>query len=177
MVDFKKRLTTSLLISLGIILILGGVFYYFRADILKRVEKIEIYQKELAARSNILNKIYELEKEQSLSLAYVDQLKKALPLESEMVRLEQILQDLAKKNNLNISFRFGILNEATDQEPQSYSFNLILSGNKTSILNWLEEFQSLNYIIRLEQIEFTQTNKEENNIIYDVKILGRAYLR
>jgi len=177
MIDFKKRLTESLVISLAILLILGGLFYYFRADILKRVEKIENYQKELAARCDILNKIYELEKEQSLSLAYLDQLEKALPTESEMVKLEQVLQDLARKNNLNISFRFGVLNEATDQEPQSYSFNLVLSGGKTSVLNWLEEFQNLNYLIRLEQIEFTQNRDEDNNVFFDVKILGRIYLR
>lgn len=177
MIDFKKRLTESLVISLAILLILGGLFYYFRADILKRVEKIENYQKELAARGDILNKIYELEKEQSLSLAYLDQLEKALPTESEMVKLEQVLQDLARKNNLNISFRFGVLNEATDQEPQSYSFNLVLSGGKTSVLNWLEEFQNLNYLTRLEQIEFTQNRDEDNNVFFDVKILGRIYLR
>ncbi|MDD5760797.1 MAG: type 4a pilus biogenesis protein PilO [Candidatus Pacebacteria bacterium] len=177
MADFKKRLTTALLIFFAFVLILGGLFYYFRADILKRVENTENYRKELAARNDILSKIYELEEGQHLASAYINQLKQALPTESEMVRLEQVLQDLARKNNLSLSFRFGVLNEATDQESQSYSFNLILSGGKTSILNWLEEFQNLNYIIRLEQIEFTQTQREENNIIYDVKILGRAYLR
>jgi len=70
-----------------------------------------------------------------------------------------------------------VLKEATDQEPQSYSFNLVLSGGKTSVLNWLEEFQNLNYLIRLEQIEFTQNRDEDNNVFFDVKILGRIYLR
>jgi hypothetical protein len=76
-----------------------------------------------------------------------------------------------------LSFRFGALNSAKDNEPQSYSFNLVLSGEETYILKWLEAFQNLDYISRLEQIELNQTRKEGNNVFYDVKVLGRVYIR
>lgn len=165
------------MISLVIISISGGLLYYFRADIMKRVEKINAHKKELTARDDILNRIHQLEQEETLSSAYLDQLKNALPTESEMVRFEEILQNLASKNNLNLSFRFGLLNEAKDLEPKSYSFNLVLSGTKASILKWLEEFKNLIYRTRLEQIELTQTKTEGNNVFYDVKILGRVYIR
>jgi len=46
-------------------------------------------------------------------LPYFIELEKALPTETEMVNLEEVLQDLAGQNDLNLSFRFGLLNEAT----------------------------------------------------------------
>jgi Tfp pilus assembly protein PilO len=177
MIDFKKRLIRILITSFVIILVLGGLFYYFRFDIIKRVEKINTYRKELSSREAILTRIRELEQQQSLSLAYIDQLRTALPTETEMVRYEEVLQNLASQNNLNLSFRFGSLNPAKDDEPQSYSFNLVLSGEEIYVLKWLEAFQDLDYISRLEQIELNQTRKGENNVSYDVKILGRVYLR
>jgi Tfp pilus assembly protein PilO len=177
MIDFKKRLIRILIISFVIILVLGGLFYYFRSDILKKVEQINIYRKELASRESMLTRIRELEQQQVLSLAYTDQLKSALPTETEMVRYEEVLQNLASQNNLNLSFRFGALNSAKDNEPQSYSFNLVLSGEETYIPKWLEAFQNLDYISRLEQIELNQTRKEGNNVFYDVKVLGRVYIR
>ncbi|MDD3098510.1 MAG: hypothetical protein PHU82_01625 [Candidatus Pacebacteria bacterium] len=178
MIDFKKRLIRVLVISFIIILVLGGLFYYFRSDILKKVDQINIYQKELVSQEAILTRIHELEKQQAQSLVYLDQLRNSLPTETEMVKYEEILQNLANQNNLDLSFRFGTLNPEKDDEPQSYSFNLVLSGEQTFILKWLKAFQNLHYISRLEQIELTQTEAAENgSSSYDVKILGRIYIR
>ena len=111
-------------------------------------------------------------------MVYLDQLRNSLPTETEMVKYEEILQNLANQNNLDLSFRFGTLNPEKDDEPQSYSFNLVLSGEQTFILKWLKAFQNLHYISRLEQIELTQTEAAENgSSSYDVKILGRIYIR
>ncbi|MDD3488251.1 MAG: hypothetical protein PHH35_02800 [Candidatus Pacebacteria bacterium] len=172
--DFKKRLINLSVVSFIIILILGSLFFYFRVDIIKRVTKINEVKKELVARDEILNRIHELEQEEVLSLVYLNQLRNALPTESEMVHFEEVLQDLANKNNLILSFRFGSLNEAKGSEPKSYNFNLILSGSVFSISKWLTELKNLVYQTQLEQIELTQTTIEGN---YDVKILGRVYLR
>jgi len=63
--------------------------------------------------------------------------------------------------------------EATEQEPKNYSFNLILTGEKNNILKWMDGLQKLNYTIRIDQIELTQTSSQG----YSAKILGRVYLR
>lgn len=175
--DFKKRLILILSISLSIILVLGGLFYYFRNDISKRVIKINSYRQELASRASILNRIYVLEQEYKKSLPYFAKLTEALPTETEMVNLEEVLKNLAGQNDLDLSFRFGLLNEATEQEPKNYSFNLILTGEKDNILKWMDGLQKLNYTIRVDQIELSQTSFGESKSYYSVKILGRVYLR
>ncbi len=175
--DFKKRLILILSISLSIILVLGGLFYYFHNDILKRVTKINSYRQELASRASILNRIYVLEQEHTKSLPYFGKLTEALPIETEMVNLEEVLKNLASQNDLNLSFRFGLLNEATEQEPKNYSFNLILTGEKDNVLKWMDGLQKLNYTIRVDQIELSQTSSGGGKFYYSVKILGRVYLR
>jgi len=175
--DFKKRLILILSISLSIILVLGGLFYYFHNDILKRVKEVNSYRKELASRASILNRIYVLEQEHTKSLPYFEKLTKALPTETEMVNLEEVLKNLAGQNDLNLSFRFGLLNEATEQEPKNYSFNLILTGEKNNVLKWMDSLQKLTYTIRVDQIELSQTSFSEGKSYYSVKILGRVYLR
>lgn len=177
MSDFKKSLIRILVVSLIFILALSGLFYFFYSKIVKRVAQIQSHKKELVQRGDTLNTIYELEREESLSLAYLSQLQKTLPTESELVVFEKVLQNLANQNNLNLSFRFGLLNEAKDSEPKNYSFNLILSGNKASILKWLTEFKNLAYRTRLEQIELTQSQSKTESSYYDIKILGRVYVR
>jgi len=64
---FKKRLILIISISLSIILILGGLFYYFYNDILKRVVKINSYRQEVVSRATILNRIQLLENEYTKS--------------------------------------------------------------------------------------------------------------
>ena len=175
--DFKKRLILILSISLSIILVLGGLFYYFHNDISKRVVKINSHRQEFASRASILNRIYVLEQEYTKSLPYFEKLAEVLPTETEMVNLEEVLKDLAGQNDLNLSFRFGLLNEATEQESKNYSFNLILTGEKDNALKWMDGLQKLNYTIRVDRIELNQTSSGGAKSYYSVKILGRVYLR
>ncbi len=175
--DFKKRLILILSISLSIILVLGGLFYYFRDDISKKVIEVNSYRQELASRASILNRIYVLEQEYTKSLPYFEKLAEALPTETEMVDLEEVLKDLAGQNDLNLSFRFGLFNEATEQEPKNYDFNLILTGENDNVLKWMDGLQKLNYIIRVDRIELSQTSSSGGKFYYSVKILGRVYLR
>ena len=109
--DFKKNLIRVLIISSLVDFILGGLLVYFRIDIGNKDIKIDEYKKELASRDDILNRIHNLEQGEALSLSYLSQLQDALPTESEAVRFEGMLQDLAHQNDLSLSFRFGELNE------------------------------------------------------------------
>jgi len=179
MLSFRKKLILLLASGLGVIIISLALLYYFQQSIDKKVNLIADYKKQLSARATILDRIRLLNQENTEAQPYLSKLKKSLPSETEMVGLESVLQDLAKKNNLVLSFRFGLANKPQGKEPSSYSFNLVLTGKEIDILNWLNDFQNLSYSVRLEQIEFRQMNPGATgkNTSYTVKILGRIYLR
>lgn len=177
MKDFKKNLIILISVFLFVVAGLGLLFYYFRNDIAQSVVSINTYRQELAARAMILDSIQSLEQQFAASQQYAKRLEAALPTEAEMVSLEEVLQNLSQQDDLDLSFRFGVLNEKTDQEPKSYSFNLVLKGKIDGILRWMEGLQELDYIIRLEQIEWNQVGIIGGDSYYNVKILGRVYIR
>ncbi len=188
---FQKRLLTAIGLALLAIILLVGLFIYFRNDIVKRNSKIENYKQEILNKQLIMAKIQTFEKELKEAEPYLLKLKQSLPSEAETVNLENNLKSLAEKYNLNFSFRFGTLNQETETEPQSYNFNLTVSGRIDNLIKWLEEIDKSFFSLRLEKIELNQTNpassvkvKRDGQTItqfipasYEVKIVGRIYLR
>ncbi|NMB92402.1 MAG: hypothetical protein GYA31_02150 [Parcubacteria group bacterium] len=173
MENFKKKFIILILTSIGIFLIAGLLLFLLMKDINKAVIKAQQSQQEIAHRTAILDRIQTLEREANIAHLYTNSLNQALPTEDQITSLDNTFKNLATSNNINLSFRFGNLNQATEQEPKNYSFNLVLDGHITSILNWLDAVEKLPYNFRLTQIEINQT--AANN--YNVKILGNVYLR
>jgi len=155
---FQKRLLTVIGLALLAIILLVGLFIYFRNDIVKRNSKIENYKQEILNKQLIMAKIQTFEKELKEAEPYLLKLKQSLPSEAETVNLENNLKSLAEKYNLNFSFRFGTLNQETEAEPQSYNFNLTVSGRIDNLIEWLEEIDKSFFSLRLEKIELNQTN-------------------
>ena len=175
MESFKKRFIILIVVSIGIFLSSGLLLIYLIKDIGKTVEKSNNFQQELSHRAAILDRIQILEKESQEADKYSSALAQALPNESEIITLETTLKALSSAHKLNMSFRFGTLNQAQANEPKNYSFNLVLDGKITDILNWLDALQKLPYSFRLSQIEINQSSQTTGN--YNVKILGNVYLR
>lgn len=188
---FQKRIIT--IITLAMVLIIGLIllFIYFRDDIAKTNKRIEQYKIDLNNRQLIIERIQILEKELKDAEPYLLKLKQSLPTEVETVNLESQLKSLANKYNLNFSFRFGVLNKETENEPQSYNINLTISGRFDNLMKWLEEVNKIIFSLRLEKIEINQTSpsfitkiKKGGQTItqltpasYEIKIVGRIYLR
>ncbi|MFA5392508.1 MAG: hypothetical protein WC306_02325 [Candidatus Paceibacterota bacterium] len=180
MEGFRKKIIVLLIISLSLFLASGLLLLFFMRDINRKVEGANNYQKELMRQGAILDRIQNLEREAQKADFYSNSLDKALPSESEVITLESKLKDSASLYGLNnLSFRFGTLSSSQGNEPKSYSFNLIIDGQAGALINWLDAFQKLPYSFHLEQIEITQTSplNSKTVAVYNIKILGRIYLR
>ncbi|MGC8651360.1 MAG: type 4a pilus biogenesis protein PilO [Minisyncoccia bacterium] len=180
MEGFRKKLVFLIVMSLSLFLVAGFLLFYFMKDIGKKVEETNVAQQEILQKSELLDKIQKLEKESQEAEPYFNLLYQALPTEQEVISLEGKLKNLASIYNLNnLSFRFGTLQEVQNNEPKSYSFNLLIEGKADSLMNWLTTFDRLPYTFRLEQIEMTQSSplSGRNPAVYKIQILGRIYLR
>jgi len=180
MEGFRKKLILLLAISLSLFLVSGLLLFFSMRDINKKVEEANNYQQELVRRGAILDRIQSLERENQQADLYATSLNNALPSETEVIVFENKLKNLTSLYNLNnLSFRFGTLNAPQDNEPKSYSFNLIIDGQADALINWLAAFQKLPYSFHLEQIEITQTSSSGSRAVatYNIKILGKIYLR
>jgi Tfp pilus assembly protein PilO len=191
MEGFRKRFVILLITSFSLFLIFGFLFIYFLKDINKTVKQADTYKTEIEQRASILDRIQTLDRESQEASVYTNVLQTALPSETEAIYLESQLKNIASNYNLSLSFRFGNLNPAQEGEPKSYSFNLVVSGKESGLINWLDDFQKLPYSFHLEQIEVVQISpaSSQTTIVrgrqqtttseasYNIKILGKIYLR
>lgn len=179
MTKFKKRFFLLIIGEVTILLIFGLALYKFQKNITKKVNQASTYKKELARRIDTMTRVHNLELESEEARPYSARLEKFLPTDSDMVGLEGIFHDLAQKNSISLSFRFGLVNKGNDKLPPSYSFNLVLSGTSENILKWFQDFYHLPYSFHLEQIEIRQDYSASNssNNHYTAKVLGRIYYR
>ncbi len=175
MENFKKQFFILLAVSIGIFIFCLVLLWYLRNDITKTVLETNKYQQEINREAALLDKIQQLEKEAQEAEKYQIALKTVLPTETEIISLESKLKNLPAASKLNLSFRFGTLNPASENSPKNYSFNLVIDGDINDILTWLTGVQNLPYLIHFSQIEINQNNIGSAN--YNVKILGNIYLR
>jgi len=191
MENFRKKLAIFLFTNLFLFLVFGGFYIYFLKDISKSAKATVVFKEELASRSAILERIRALEMEYQASQPYFEKIKKSLPNETEVIALEGYLKEISRKRGVDLSFRFGSLNSPTPDEPtKSYSFNINLSGSIDDLINWFDDFEETSFTARFEQIELSQTSPGGQRVlegvkkrvvkinpVYNVKILGRIYLR
>ncbi len=175
MTPYRKKLAVILIISSGTLVFTSGLYYFFYDKIKKTVQEIEKAKIELSQRSSIVSQIRELEEEEKKAEQYRKLLKQFLPSESEAIHFEERLKNIAEAQNLNISFRFDTLNPGSEKNNKNYSFNIVLSGKKQNIQQWFKEVEALPYAVNLERIEFIK--QSASNDFYNVKVLGRIYLR
>jgi len=180
MEDYRRKMTTLILITVFTVFLMLGLIWHFMKDIEHQVKLVNQYQLEIQNRNSLLERINTLERESQLAKPYKDLLQKALPSEAEAVNFESIIKSLPSAKNLSISFRFGTLNQGSENQPKNYSFNLIVTGDLNSLLKWFEEMYRLPYSFNFSQLEITQVSSESNKIPnsqYKVQILGNIYLR
>ncbi|MGB9763322.1 MAG: hypothetical protein ACPLW7_04960 [Minisyncoccia bacterium] len=180
MENYRRKITTLILTTVLIVVLLLVLIIYLMRDIKQKVKLINQYQLEIQNRNLLLERIDILERESRAAKPYEDLIKKALPSEAEVFNFESLVKSLPSAQNLNISFRFGNLNQTNDNQFKNYSFNLIVSGDLNSLLKWFEEMYRLPYAFNFSQIEITKNSVGQNKVNvpqYKVQILGNIYIR
>lgn len=175
MTSFQKKILKIVFRGFLILFFLVGILWYFGHDIKKNASLIFKYRQDLATQADILEKISSLEKDYQKTRDYFEKLKKTLPDESGLVVFESMVKNSAERHNLKYSFRFAASYAATENEPPSQGFNLILNGRQDNFLKWLGDLQKTPYFIKLDQVEIIKGETIDRD--YTLKILGRVYMR
>ncbi len=111
------------------------------------------------------------------SLSFI---KKALPENSEFLKLEREIEFLSFKNNLilaDVRFdRFALLEKVTEEkrEKQPLDFKLTLAGTYEDLKNFLADLENLDRIIVLEKVDFSKET-EVKGASLQIMITGSAY--
>ena len=173
---FNQR--EKVLIILIVTIILPAAFYFYFYQPLE--QKIEVkrnqlqeikadfeIEKNLAADKSKLEQEYNKIKEQLTS-------NNQLVTKNELLELIVSLNQLAEKNDLSLL----IFKPQESKNVKSYTkrpINLQLGGSYQNMLAYLEDIYHLNYLLRVEKIAFSATNKSATNnseLTMGIKIVG-----
>jgi len=150
--SFQKRLIIYISVNIAVVVIFC-VFYHQYSKIITSEVKDVVDKKKSEADANLLAEyISRLEKDHKRVLEEFGPYLDLLPAKDDLLDFKDSIVDIANKYKLDPVFSFGIENSATEKEPKSYGFTLIISGTTANLLNFWADFAKLNYIVHIEQI-------------------------
>lgn len=149
---FKKKLIIYISINLIVILIFCIFYYQYSKIIISEVSAVTDKKKSQADVNLLADYISRLEKDYKQVLEEFGPYLDLLPAKDDLLDFKDSVVSIAKKYKLDPAFSFGVENSATEKEPKSYGFTLIISGTTANLLSFWSDFAKLKYIVRIEQI-------------------------
>lgn len=177
MSDFKKRFFIHLSITVGLIVVTGGVLWYFGGRIVEFSQDVSNSRKGIAERYTALASLAELRSEYNQKgKKYSEVLQGAIVARDEFIGagIGEELQSLARRSNLIPTF---ILTDELSPEKSpdgigSIGFRLDLRGDMASITQFLDNVTKFRYVLKFESATVT---REVNQSHMDIR--GRILLR
>jgi len=130
----------SIIIYVVINLVLIGIFLITSSVYSKKIQdgvKAVADRRKSQADSHLLTEyVSQLEKDYNTVEGDFGPYLELLPEKDDLFDFKVDIMDTAKKYKLDPAFSFGVENPATDKEPKSYGFTLIISGSTTNLLNF-----------------------------------------
>ncbi len=157
---FQKAVTIYAVINLAVIGIFGFVSSKY-SKMIKNDVKAVIDKRKNQSDINLLTEyVAILERDNNRVLKEFGPYLEMLPAKDDLLDFKSDIVNMAKKYKLDPAFSFGVENPATDSEPKSYGFTLIISGSTTNLFSFWNDFATMQYILRIEQILIDQEDSK-----------------
>jgi len=174
MINFRKNLIKTFLITLFVVVLLGGGVFYLVKDINKRIEKIQNLQDQIAENLEKTNALatlkpdYEKAKELTLILNNYFPTK-----EDVVVNFKTAIETLAKKNKI-VSPNFSFTGEGvlTNEGFTRTSFTLSFYSLYDDLVSFLKETEKSYFTIKFMN---PTISKEGNTNQFNVVIPGQVF--
>lgn len=145
--DFKKKLTLELSITLLLIFGLAGGIFFFASRLSTNAEEMTRVREELALRSKSLNAVAALRSEYDMKVK--DRLKvliTSVPVKDQLINLTKDFQLISSKSGLQSTFTFVGESPATDANLGRVTFKLSTEGEFPELIKFISTLQNFYYL-------------------------------
>ncbi len=167
--EFRKRLTTIIVIFLAISVILGGILIFVGSDISRRTEQIIQARKNLLFRLQLTETLALLRKDSQEAQNYTYELNNILPSRDQLISFPRDLSIIAKQNKIELNTSLG-KESVGDGNLAQTNFNITSQGSSDNFIAFLKSVEITNYFVNLDSIDFIQ---QENT--FRAMINGRVF--
>jgi len=158
--EFRQWLLKNGGIALAVILFLATLFLLLGRDIASRTAMIRKQRQDLLLRSQAINSLALLRSEGERAENTFKAIKDFLPTSDQLVSFSNVLENLAKSNQLGFGFTFNSEVPASESEPGINYFTLTSSGAYNNFLNFLKSVEKGKYFVGFDLIELNKKEKD-----------------
>ncbi len=162
--EFRKRLTTIIVILLAISVILGGILVFVGSDINRRAEQIIQTRKDLLFRLQLTETLALLRKDSQGAQNYTYELNNILPSRDQLISFPRDLSIIARQNKIELNTSLG-KESVGDGNLAQTNFNLTGQGLSDNFIAFLKSAETANYFINLDSIDFIQQDNAFRTMI------------
>ena len=163
-----------LIISVGGVIVLGGLLFLVKADIIKHTQITQKLKEELAVRNQAAESLIGLKTDSEKASEYLRILKNRLPLKDELINFPKEIINLANRNNVDLGFTFGS-ESSPEENPGNLSFSMTLSGNYDNTIKFLEATEKSRYFVEFETINLVRNDSVKDTLTGNLS--GRVFIR
>lgn len=173
MTNFSKKLFLNIGISLTALIILSGLLVYIISDFraigesMQKANDLATIQRANISSLNILQQGAER------ANIIINKLSNALPPRTLLFAFSEDMNRLAREKDLASSFTFGSETVSTTPDsPSSIVFTMTLSGERLSILAFLNALENSQYFTRITRMELLA---EAGRATYQATLSGEIF--
>lgn len=158
--DFKKRLTINIGVSLIIFVLISASLFFIGKNIAGRAEKIKQLRGEIDFRSRANQSLALLRNDAQKASDYAFALDNILLSRDRLLDFPHQIEAIAAQNNVNFSFGFG---QETPKDGAGFgviNFNASSAGSFDNLINFLKYIENSGYFVKIESFDFQRKGND-----------------
>lgn len=167
---FHLSLWQHLIITSGFLALFIGLTIWFGANISRKVATFIQYKRELIARTFAIQGLAELKKDEKEAEKETIFLKTILPDYEQLIDFSQSVTNIAKRNNIKLTFAFGDEHRDVDTSIRSVYFTLSTQSSYTDFVQFLRDVETSRYIVA-----FDAFNVARSGDIFQATVNGNVF--
>lgn len=170
--EFRRRLTILISISLGIIFVFSAAIVFLAYDIVNRTNRITSLRGELSSRREGIQSLASLRQDFEKSKIYSANLQNVLPTRDQLLKFSPDLNTIATQNKINFSSSLGNEERGENTKVGETSFNITAQGSFENLINFLKDVSNSRYPLKFVSLDLVQDQKNEFKISLTGKVLS-----
>lgn len=154
----KKNFIRILGVSCGIVIVLGGILWYVKADIDKHLETTKTLRTDVTNIENALSALASLQGDAETANNYLAQIDRMLITKDQLLTFSTDISFLAQQAGFTGSPKFGEDTAPQTGELHKTNFSLFLEGDKGvgDLGNFLKLVEQSKYYVRFNSIDLVR---------------------
>ncbi|MEK7481869.1 MAG: hypothetical protein AAB607_00695 [Patescibacteria group bacterium] len=155
-------------------LAMAGGLIYLRFDILDKINSAENIKKDINSYSQIYEGSNLLRSDINKIKPYLLELNNFVQTKDQLVNFNKDIKIIANQNQVSVVSNFSDEKESAQSGLKEIGVAINANGNLENLINFLKTIEKSNYSVKLNTLDFSQTDKEYKATLNGIMFYAEA---